>query len=100
VPASRQRRTFHVYILTNLRHTVLYTGVTGWLRLRLTQHRRFAGSRFAAAYRANRLVYLETYPTMLEAIAREKQLKGGSRADKLRLIESANPEWRDLSEEL
>ncbi|HEV8630716.1 MAG TPA: GIY-YIG nuclease family protein [Thermoanaerobaculia bacterium] len=93
-------RQFHVYILTNHTRTVLYTGVTSDLRQRLWQHRNGAGSRFAQRYRVTRLVYVETWPTAIEAIQREKQIKAGSRQRKLALIASINPDWRDLAADL
>lgn len=89
-----------VYILTNERHTVLYTGVTSDLPPRLGQHRSRRGSTFTRTYNATKLVYAEYFPTMHEAIQAEKKIKAGSRQKKLRLIEEKNPDWRDLSEEL
>jgi len=86
-----------VYILTNSANRVLYTGVTSDLQKRVWEHRlgRYPES-FAAKYKLYRLVYFETTPDIAVAIAREKQIKAGSRAPKIRLIESMNPEWRDL----
>jgi putative endonuclease len=87
-----------VYIMTNDRRTVLYTGVTSDLRTRVHEHkaRRDAKS-FAARYNTVRLVYFELTPNIAAAIAREKQIKAGSRSRKIALIESVNPDWRDLS---
>jgi len=90
-------RTLAVYILTNSRRTVLYVGVTNDLVRRLLQHRTGTGSRFAQRYQADRLVHVEFFADARFAIAREKQLKAGSRARKVALIERGNPEWRDLS---
>ena len=88
-----------VYILTNARRQVLYTGVTSNLPSRLAEHRAKADPRsFTARYNADILVYYETTPSILSAIAREKQIKAGSRANKVALIEAMNPEWKDLSE--
>ena len=88
-----------VYILTNARRTVLYTGVTSNLPARLTEHRVKADPKaFTARYNADILVYYETTPSILSAIAREKQIKAGSRAKKVALIEAMNPDWKDLSE--
>lgn len=88
-----------VYILTNSTHRVLYTGVTADLSRRIHEHRlgRYPGS-FAARYKAFKLVYFEQTSDIRSAIAREKQLKAGSRSRKLRLIDAMNPEWKDLSE--
>ena len=89
----------YVYILTNAAHTVLYTGVTSDLAQRMRQHREGKGSAFVARYRARRLVYYESYDQIGDAIAREKQIKGGSRGQKVGLIKAANPDWRDLAED-
>ena len=78
---------------------MLYTGVTSNLPSRLAEHRAKADPRsFTARYNADILVYYETTPSILSAIAREKQIKAGSRAKKVALIEAMNPEWKDLSE--
>jgi len=89
---------FHVYILASRRHGTLYIGVTNSLPKRLEQHRNGEGSSFVKAHRVHRLVYVESYDRPEEAIAREKQIKGLSRAKKIALIESLNPTWQDLSE--
>ena len=85
-----------VYILANRRQGTLYTGVTSNLAQRIFQHRGGATPGFATRYGCNRLVFYEAYERMDEAIAREKQIKGGSRAKKIALIETINPEWKDL----
>jgi putative endonuclease len=86
-----------VYIMTNKNHTVLYTGVTSDLVSRVHQHiSKFYNSSFTAKYNVNKLVYYCNYPTIEEAIAEEKRIKGGSRTKKLRLIESKNIMWEDL----
>ena len=90
----------HVYIMTNKRDGVLYIGVTADLSARITQHRTGGGSQFCRRYGLDRLVLVEDYPSIEEAIAREKALKAWKRAWKIELIEVANPEWRDLSEHL
>jgi len=89
-----------VYILTNDRRTALYIGVTNNLESRLWQHQNGVGSEFAKRYNLCRLIYYESYPDARSAIAREKQLKGWTRARKEGLIETMNPEWRDLAPEL
>jgi putative endonuclease len=94
------QRRFWVYILANERRTVLYTGITNSLELRVGQHRNGFGSQFAHRYNATRLVYAAEFIDVREAIAFEKQLKATSRRRKVRLIEEANPEWLDfLAEE-
>ena len=89
-----------VYILANRRQGTLYTGVTSNLAQRIFQHRDGMTPGFATRYGCNRLVFYEAYERMDEAIAREKQIKGGSRAKKIALIETSNPEWKDLYENL
>jgi putative endonuclease len=85
-----------VYILANRRQGTLYTGVTANLAERIFQHREGLTLGFSSRYGCNRLVFYERYERMDEAIAREKQIKGGSRARKIALIEAMNPDWRDL----
>ncbi len=92
--------TGYVYIMTNKCRSVLYTGVTSNAAFRVWCNRTGIGSAFAARYRITVLVHLEQLPTMYEAICREKQIKGGSRARKIRLIEENNPEWKDLFDDL
>jgi len=89
-------RTCWTYILTNRHRTVLYVGVTNDLVRRCFEHRDATRRSFTGRYGACHLVYYEAYPRPMLAIQREKQLKAGSRARKLRLIEEANPEWSDL----
>ncbi|HVH74541.1 MAG TPA: GIY-YIG nuclease family protein [Stellaceae bacterium] len=93
-------KTYCVYILTNLRHTVLYTGVTGDLRARITQHRGKLLPGFSKRYNVTKLVSYETGSDATGAIAREKQIKAGSRQKKIALINSLNPQWHDLYEDL
>ena len=94
------KRDYYVYIVVNRRHTVLYTGVTKDLRKRICQHREGIGSAFTTRYRIGKLVYYEVLGDSYNAIAREKQLKAGSRKKKIELIEKSNPGWRDLYETL
>jgi putative endonuclease len=90
-----------VYILTNAnRHTVLYIGITNSLERRASEHSLGFGSAFARQYNAHKLIYFEAYPDPRDAIAREKQLKGWSRAKKEALIERRNPEWCDLFQQM
>lgn len=88
----------YVYILTNSRHTVLYTGVTNDLQRRISEHKNKTGSAFTKKYSVNKLVYYEAGDDINIAIAREKQIKGGSRQKKIDLINSLNPKWEDLSD--
>jgi putative endonuclease len=92
-------KDYLVYILSNSAAT-LYIGVTGNLDERLFQHDAHHDPKsFASRYNLHRLFFMETYPNARQAIAREKQLKGWSRAKKLKLIREMNPDWRDLSVE-
>lgn len=94
-------RTYQVYILTNKNHTVLYTGVTSNLKLRVEQHKMKSNPKsFTARYNVDELVYYEQYFDIGEAIFREKQIKAGSRQKKLDLIKGFNSEWRDLFDQL
>jgi putative endonuclease len=87
-----------VYILASPNGRALYIGVTTDLGRRLEEHR-LSTSVHTANYNINRLVYIESFDTIAEAIDREKQLKGWRRDKKVRLIDAANPEWLDLSSE-
>ena len=93
-------KQFCVYIMTNARNTVLYTGVTSNLKKRVYEHKTKAVKGFTEKYRITKLVYYEACPGANEAILREKQIKGGSRKKKIDLINSMNSSWRDLSEDL
>jgi len=93
------KKEYCVYILTNLRHTILYTGVTNDLQRRMSEHKSKIGSAFTKKYNVEKLVYYECGDDVSIAIAREKQIKAGSRKDKLDLINSVNPQWKDLFEE-
>lgn len=90
--------TYYVYIMTNKSRT-LYTGVTNNLERRVHEHKEKIVSGFTSKYNITRLVYFEETNDVSIAIAREKQVKGWLRARKIALIESVNPEWRDLSED-
>jgi len=89
-----------VYLVTNKLDGVLYTGVTSDLPKRIWQHKNKLTKGFSAKYNLTRLVYFELFGDMYQAISREKQIKSGSRKTKLKLIESINPEWRDLYPEI
>ena len=89
-----------VYIMASRRNGTLYVGVTSNLPQRAWQHRAGLVGGFTKRYGCKMLVWYELHATMLDAIAREKQIKGGSRKKKLGLIEAMNPTWRDLFDEL
>ena len=93
-------RTYWIYILASRRNGTLYVGVTNSLEKRLWRHRTSSAAgaaSFSARYQVHRLVYWERFTSIDHAIAREKQLKAGSRAKKIALIETENPEWLDLA---
>lgn len=85
-----------VYIMSSKRNGTLYTGVTSDLPRRVYDHKSDSGQGFSAKYNCKMLVYYEVFDDMVNAITREKQIKGGSRGDKIKLIEGMNPEWKDL----
>jgi putative endonuclease len=89
------------YIMANVRNTTLYVGVTSDLYSRVVEHKekKYPKS-FTARYNVTKLVYYEPFFSIVEAIAREKQLKAGSRAKKEKLINSINPSWKDLFEDV
>ena len=91
-------KQYYVYIMTN-RSLTLYTGITNNLQRRMYEHKHHLVVGFTSKYNITRLVYFEETPDAYAAIVREKQIKGWLRAKKIALIESMNPEWRDLSEE-
>ncbi len=93
-------RQFYVYIMTNKRSTVLYTGVTNNLKRRVYEHREMLADGFTRRYKINKLVYYEVFEDIENAILREKQIKGGSRQKKIELINTMNKGWRELYEEL
>ena len=112
IPKSGEKRTrgakapaimhkqYYVYILTNAHNTVLYTGVTSDIVRRVAEHAQGRGSGFTSRYRVHKLVYYEITDDVQTAIAREKQIKAGSRARKVALVEGMNPMWKDLAEGL
>ena len=89
-----------MYMMASKRNGTIYVGVTSDLVKRVWQHRTGAADGFTKRYECKQLVWFEPHDAMESAILREKQLKGGSRAKKMTLIESANPEWRDLWSEI
>ena len=90
-----------VYIMTNQINSVLYTGVTSDITGRIWEHKnKVHPTSFTAKYNCNKLVYYCFYPRIEEAIAMEKAIKGGSKESKIKLINSVNPTWGDLYDEL
>ena len=90
---------YYVYFLTNWNNRVLYVGVTNNLERRLYEHKHELIDGFTKRYHVHKLVYFETTTDVRAAIAREKQFKRWTRAEKNKLISAANPDWRDLSED-
>ena len=88
---------YYVYMLTNVKNTVLYTGVTNDLQRRVYEHKNKLIDGFTKKYNVNKLVYFEETTDVRSAITREKQIKGWVRIKKDALIATQNPEWKDLS---
>uniref|UniRef100_Q07QY7 Excinuclease ABC, C subunit domain protein n=1 Tax=Rhodopseudomonas palustris (strain BisA53) TaxID=316055 RepID=Q07QY7_RHOP5 len=89
-----------VYIVANRRNGTLYTGVTSNMPRRAHEHREGIVPGFSKRYGCRMLVWYELHQTMSEAISREKQIKAGSRVKEIALIESLNPDWKDLYDSL
>ncbi len=89
-------KNMYVYMMTNSRNTVLYTGVTDNLVRRVYEHRNKLVEGFTSRYNIDKLVYYEIYDDAITAISREKQLKKSYRKTKEQLINSMNPQWKDL----
>ena len=90
-------KMYYVYMLTNKSDTVLYTGVTNNLERRLYEHKNKMIPGFTMKYNVSKLVYYDCTSDVYQAITREKQIKGWTREKKNQLVESVNPEWKDLS---
>ncbi len=90
-----------VYITTNVSHSVLYTGVTSDIVRRVFYHKsKTYPNSFTAKYDCAKLVYFAFYPTIEEAIAAEKVIKGGDREHKIQIINALNPQWEELYDDL
>jgi len=90
-----------VYIMTNQRHSVFYTGVTSDIVSRVSQHKnKIHSTSFTAKYNCDKLVYYFAYFRIEEAIAAEKAIKGGSRQNKIDLVNNLNPQWNDLYDDI
>jgi len=91
-------KTYCVYILTNKPRGTLYVGVTGELQRRILEHKQGTIEGFTKKYHLKKLVYVEAYDYVYDALHREKKLKRFNRALKIHLIEEQNPDWHDLYE--
>ena len=92
------RRVYCVYIMASLSGT-LYTGVTNDIFTRVLQHKRGDGGAFTKLYQCDRLVYYKRFTYVVNAIRAEKMIKGWKRGKKVGLIESINPDWKDLAKD-
>jgi len=90
-------KTYFTYIVTNKKHGIPYTGMTNDLKYRTWQHKNKLIKGFTRRYNLDKLVWFQQFQYVQDAIAREKEIKGWSRKKKIALIESKNPEWKDLS---
>jgi putative endonuclease len=93
-------KTFFVYLVTNRSRVVLYTGVTNNLERRVWEHKNGTVTGFTKRYELDRLVYYEDYRDIRDAIMREKEIKAWRREKKNALVETLNPLWKDLGQEL
>jgi putative endonuclease len=93
---TKNEKQYYVYIMTNKSNTVFYTGVTNDLVRRVMEHKQGITDGFTKKYRMTKLVYYEAGSSIEGAILREKQIKAGSRQDKINLIISMNQAYRDL----
>ena len=89
-------RHYYIYIMTNKNNTVLYTGITNNLIRRVYEHKEKLIEGFTKKYNVTMLIYYEVFRDVKSAIFREKQIKSGSRTKKIKLVNSINPEWKDL----
>ncbi|WP_298346341.1 GIY-YIG nuclease family protein [uncultured Algibacter sp.] len=90
-------KTYYIYIITNKKDGILYIGMTGNIKQRITQYKKKHTRGFANKHRLDILVYYENFETAGEAIKREKQIKKWNRQWKINLIKDLNPDWNDLS---
>ena len=93
-------KQYFVYLMTNKNHSVIYTGVTNNIQRRVYEHKNKMVPGFTASYNLDQLVYCEVFDNIEYALAREKQIRAGSRQIKMDLIHKANRQWRDLSDDL
>ena len=90
----------YVYILTNKANTLFYIGISGNIQTRLFQHRKHLIKGFTDKYNITKVIYIESFNSIIEAIEREKQLKGWKRGKKIELIKTLNPNFKDLYEDI
>ncbi len=93
-------KVYYVYIMTNKYNKVLYVGVTNDLIRRTYEHKNKLVEGFTSKYNVYKLIYYDLFGDILSAITREKQIKGWTREKKIKLIESMNPGWKDLYDDL
>ena len=93
-------RQYYIYIMTNKRNNVLYTGLTNDLKRRVYEHKQKLVGGLTKKYNVNKLVFYEVCENIESAISREKQIKAGSRNKKIKLIENMNKFWKDLYSEI
>lgn len=93
------RKTYYVYIATNKRDTVLYTGVTSNIERQMQEHKGKYIKGFTSKYNVGKLVFYQEFDNPLDAIAMEKKIKGWLRIKKVALIEKTNPDYKDLIDE-
>ena len=93
-------RSYYVYLMTNYMGKTLYTGVTNDIARRVMEHREGTLGGFTSRYKITRLIYVEETSDVVDAIQREKQIKGWARKKKLALIATMNPRWDDLADGL
>jgi putative endonuclease len=93
-------KQYYVYIMTNKNNSILYTGVTNNLKRRVFEHKNKLVEGFTKKYNIDKLVFYEVYNDINDAITREKQIKSGSRAKKIKLIEEMNSRWNGMYDEI
>jgi putative endonuclease len=93
-------KQYYVYLICNKNNTTIYTGITSDLKRRIWEHKNKTTKGFSSKYNLYKLLYYEIYQDPENAIIREKQIKSGSREKKIELIESMNPKWIDLYDNL
>jgi putative endonuclease len=93
-------KQYYVYLICNKNNTTIYTGITSDLKRRIWEHKNKTTKGFSSKYNLYKLLYYEIYNDPENAIIREKQIKSGSREKKIELIESMNPKWIDLYDNL
>ena len=94
------KKDYYIYLMTNKNNTVIYTGVTNDLIRRVYEHKNKLVEGFTKRYNVVKLVYYEIFDNPEIAITREKQIKAGSRKKKIALINSINPQWQDLYDDI